>query len=336
MIVEAEGYLPQLINIHIPNQTYFYELFQEIHLNSIKQTDKAIGEEITIKNTFYDIYKVPENDSVENLIDTLKPKDYSQLLNFIEKLIVTTDSLSIYKLDSMLDKSNKFSPRDTTVNNNIFIKLLDLIDKAIQTTDTTALKLLDKDTKYDEKVTQSYYYEENNSKKNLPPVVIGKDTVYTAPPVNTINPPEKKEEISKPLPKPVETTKAEPQPVKPVIKDTVKKEKQLILSYTIYFEKNSYSVKEEYLSKLNEIAELLKNNSGATIEIEGYTDTQGSSDYNMKLSNQRTKSVLDILIKKGIHKHCAKTRGFGESKSAPEKTENEKIQNRRVEIKVIK
>lgn len=54
IVVESEGFLPYTLNIHIPNQTYFHELYQQISLRTIKQFDVVVGQEVQVKNAFYD------------------------------------------------------------------------------------------------------------------------------------------------------------------------------------------------------------------------------------------------------------------------------------------
>lgn len=54
VVIESEGFLPYTLNIFIPNQTYFYELFQQINLKTIKQFDVVVGQEVQVKNAFYD------------------------------------------------------------------------------------------------------------------------------------------------------------------------------------------------------------------------------------------------------------------------------------------
>jgi outer membrane protein OmpA-like peptidoglycan-associated protein len=54
MIIESEGFLPYTLNINIPNQDYFYELYQLINLKTIKQFDVVVGQEVQVKNAFYD------------------------------------------------------------------------------------------------------------------------------------------------------------------------------------------------------------------------------------------------------------------------------------------
>ncbi|MFZ6012734.1 MAG: OmpA family protein [Bacteroidota bacterium] len=54
MIIESEGFLPYTLNINVPNQDYFYELYQQINLKTIKQFDVVVGQEVQVKNAFYD------------------------------------------------------------------------------------------------------------------------------------------------------------------------------------------------------------------------------------------------------------------------------------------
>jgi outer membrane protein OmpA-like peptidoglycan-associated protein len=66
MVIEAEGYKPYLVNIHVPNQTYFYELYQEILLNPVTKDGKVVGQEISVKNAFYDVEKDAEPGTVKS------------------------------------------------------------------------------------------------------------------------------------------------------------------------------------------------------------------------------------------------------------------------------
>jgi outer membrane protein OmpA-like peptidoglycan-associated protein len=54
MVIESEGFLPYTVNINVPNQDYFYELYQLINLKTIKQFDVVVGQEVEVKNAFYD------------------------------------------------------------------------------------------------------------------------------------------------------------------------------------------------------------------------------------------------------------------------------------------
>ncbi len=62
MVIESEGFLPYTLNINVPNQTYFYELFQMIYLKTIKQFDVVVGQEVIVKNAFYDTNQDAKTD----------------------------------------------------------------------------------------------------------------------------------------------------------------------------------------------------------------------------------------------------------------------------------
>jgi OmpA-OmpF porin, OOP family len=102
----------------------------------------------------------------------------------------------------------------------------------------------------------------------------------------------------------------------------------------IFFENNSDKLKVASLSQLDELSKILNKYDGATLTIEGHTDSVGADDFNMTLSQKRSDSVKLYLIGKGI----ADTRligiGYGESKPvADNKTTLGKAKNRRVELK---
>lgn len=53
VIIESDGFLPYTINVNVPNQDYFYELYQQINLKNIVQFDEVVGQEVQVKNAFY-------------------------------------------------------------------------------------------------------------------------------------------------------------------------------------------------------------------------------------------------------------------------------------------
>lgn len=85
MVIESEGFLPYTLNVNVPNQTYFYELFQQIKLKTIKQFDVVVGQEVQVKNAFYDT----EQDAKTDIRKTHESK------------LVQSGSVDVY--DMMLD-----------------------------------------------------------------------------------------------------------------------------------------------------------------------------------------------------------------------------------------
>jgi len=86
---------------------------------------------------------------------------------------------------------------------------------------------------------------------------------------------------------------------------------------------------------LNEIAEILKNNPTAKIEISGYTDEVGQEDGITTLSKDRADAVKAYLIKEGVDAAVITTNGMGESKSKRNNTMSERKVNRIVEITIV-
>jgi OOP family OmpA-OmpF porin len=69
------------------------------------------------------------------------------------------------------------------------------------------------------------------------------------------------------------------------------------------------------------------------IRIEGHTDSDGSDEYNMKLSLARAKAVHDIFAKYGIDVAKMEKIGYGENKPiASNEYAEGRGRNRRVEI----
>ncbi|MEO6814737.1 MAG: OmpA family protein [Ginsengibacter sp.] len=84
---------------------------------------------------------------------------------------------------------------------------------------------------------------------------------------------------------------------------------------------------------LNNLVDVLNKYPKTNIEIQGHTDSRGSEEYNMGLSERRANSVADYLKTRGILASRITTKGFG--KSAPaysNDTPEGQAQNRRVEF----
>ena len=85
---------------------------------------------------------------------------------------------------------------------------------------------------------------------------------------------------------------------------------------------------------LNRIARDLDYHDHVTVEIRGHTDSVGTEEYNMQLSEDRADAVRDYLVEQGIAADRITTRGFGESDPvATNETEKGRRLNRRIEMK---
>jgi outer membrane protein OmpA-like peptidoglycan-associated protein len=105
------------------------------------------------------------------------------------------------------------------------------------------------------------------------------------------------------------------------------------ITHGILFDVNQSTIKPESMGALNEIAKLMKAHTDLRFEIDGHTDSDGSADGNMKLSQQRAEAVKERLVKMGIDEARLTAKGFGATKPIDKNDSAEgKANNRRVEF----
>ncbi len=104
----------------------------------------------------------------------------------------------------------------------------------------------------------------------------------------------------------------------------------------IFFETNSFKLKNESKYELIKLNEFLKSNPSVRIEISGHTDNVGADATNQTLSTNRAKSVYDYMVKLGIDSKRLVFKGYGKSQPVDvNTTEIGKARNRRTEVKII-
>lgn len=112
--------------------------------------------------------------------------------------------------------------------------------------------------------------------------------------------------------------------------------KPLVLK-NIFFEIGKSELLPVSYTELNFLLEYLKNNPQKNIEISGHTDNTGNEIQNLKLSEERAKSVREYLISNGISNNIITVIGYGSSKPVDTNTNSQgKQNNRRVEVKITK
>ncbi len=115
----------------------------------------------------------------------------------------------------------------------------------------------------------------------------------------------------------------------------VKTDESIVMK-NIFFETGSAELKSESRVELNKLLTLLNQNPTMKVEISGHTDNVGSKDLNLKLSENRAKSVVDFLINAGIDRSRLSSKGYGDSKPIDDNNTPEgRANNRRTEFKVI-
>lgn len=109
-----------------------------------------------------------------------------------------------------------------------------------------------------------------------------------------------------------------------------------IVLRNIFFDSDKATIRNESGNELERLVKLLKENPSIKIELGSHTDGDGSADYNDKLSNSRSASVVEYLISKGIPATRLIAKGYGETKPIGSNDNAEgKQKNRRTEFKIL-
>lgn len=104
----------------------------------------------------------------------------------------------------------------------------------------------------------------------------------------------------------------------------------------ISFDPGSSNIAAAALATVNGIADVLKACPELPLQIAGYTDSQGSEQMNLRLSEQRARSVLDALRLRRVPTRSFAAVGFGkENPIADNGTEAGREANRRIEFSLI-
>ncbi len=110
----------------------------------------------------------------------------------------------------------------------------------------------------------------------------------------------------------------------------------------IYFEYDKAELTPESKIELQQLIVFLIQNPDLKIEIAAHTDNKGNADYNLKLSQERAKSVADFLISKGINANRLVAKGYGMTQpiaynNNPDGSDNAegRQKNRRIIFKVL-
>jgi outer membrane protein OmpA-like peptidoglycan-associated protein len=103
----------------------------------------------------------------------------------------------------------------------------------------------------------------------------------------------------------------------------------------VLFDTGSYTLRPAAREKLAKISGILLAYPGLKIQVEGYTDSVGSVEFNQRLSEQRAGMVRDYLVDQMVPEGSVTAQGFGETKPiASNDTVAGRQKNRRVEMVV--
>jgi outer membrane protein OmpA-like peptidoglycan-associated protein len=103
----------------------------------------------------------------------------------------------------------------------------------------------------------------------------------------------------------------------------------------VLFDFNKYTLKPGAREKMAKVSGILLAYPGLKIQLEGHTDSIGSDEYNMKLSQQRAEAVCDYLTGQGVPALTVSAVGLGKADPvASNDTAAGRQRNRRVEMVV--
>ena len=134
------------------------------------------------------------------------------------------------------------------------------------------------------------------------------------------------------------TTTTIPEPAEADSGDAAELETELNVFVTanpILFEPGSTDIAEVSQPVIDQIVELATQLTGISIEVQGFTDTDGNPDRNQTLSENRASSVREALVAAGLDAESVTSSGFGGTQTIVDASGAEdKAASRRVEFVV--
>lgn len=102
----------------------------------------------------------------------------------------------------------------------------------------------------------------------------------------------------------------------------------------LYFDFDQSRLRPEVTRVVAAHADFMRQNSDASLVLEGHADERGSREYNIGLAERRAQAVKQAFAVQGIANSRLRTMSFGEEKPADAgHTELSWAQNRRVELR---
>lgn len=101
----------------------------------------------------------------------------------------------------------------------------------------------------------------------------------------------------------------------------------------VLFDLDKADLKPAGVRTVERLAQFMQEYPERRVRVEGYTDSTGSEDYNLRLSERRAEAVRRALMQEGIDPPRIEVEGFGEQYPvASNDSASGRQQNRRVEI----
>jgi peptidoglycan-associated lipoprotein len=115
--------------------------------------------------------------------------------------------------------------------------------------------------------------------------------------------------------------------------DPLRDPANILSKRSVYFEFDSFIVKEEFRPLVQAHANYLRTNRQAAVILQGHADERGSREYNLALGQKRAESVRRMMELLGVTGNQVEAVSFGEEKPrCAESTEACWAENRRVDV----
>lgn len=110
-----------------------------------------------------------------------------------------------------------------------------------------------------------------------------------------------------------------------------------IVLKNVFFEYGTDTLRNESISELDKLVDILRGNPNLAIRISGHTDNVSPVNFNQQLSENRAKYIVNYFIAHGIDFTRLKFKGYGKKQPiASNDTEEGRKLNRRVEFEIIR
>ncbi|MBM7070851.1 sortase-associated OmpA-like protein PdsO [Shewanella sp. 202IG2-18] len=110
---------------------------------------------------------------------------------------------------------------------------------------------------------------------------------------------------------------------------------ELALGMNVQFKTGSAEIEPIFQTQLDEVAQVMKSSPSLKLDLSGYADRTGSSEFNQQLSEKRMHQVKDYLVKSGIEDNRLTTQAYGDTAPlSAEATLEDNFFDRRVTLKI--
>jgi len=141
-------------------------------------------------------------------------------------------------------------------------------------------------------------------------------------------------EYSAPLPPPPPTPRAAPAQLPAVSVPPTVVERSVPVLNSVLFGFDRFDLNDSGRAEIEQVADLLEENAGDTVVIEGHTDDvnrSGNPKYNTLLGQRRADTVREVLLEMGVAARRVEAESHGENDPAvPNTSDANRAKNRRV------